>query len=112
MPFVFHLAGVTPCGFQCPFDSYTVCRLDFSLLEVKKARTIVVSLLLGDCQSLPLERKDFEVLQKGCLLFTNQFEEFSREKDNFSKICKPHIFLLLFGLVFVLGMIQKSYGLY
>ena len=63
MSFVFHLAGVAPCGFQCPFDFYTVCRLDFSLLEVKKASTIVVSLRLGDCQCPPFERKAFEVLQ-------------------------------------------------
>lgn len=109
MPFVFHVAGVSPGGFQCPFDFYTDCRLDFSPLEVRKASTIVVSLLWGDCQSLPFERKAFEVLQNGCLLFTNLFEEFSRGKDNFSKICKPQISLLLFGLVFFLRLVQKSW---
>lgn len=117
MAFVFHLAGVTPCGFQCPFDFYTVCRQDFSCLEVKKASTIVVSWFLGDCQSLLFERKAFEVLQKGCSLFTSLSEEFSRGKDNISKICKPHISLLFFGLLFLVfcccsGIIEKSYGLY
>lgn len=98
MAFVFHLAGVSPCGFQCPFDFYTVCRPDFSCLEVKKAITIVARWLLGGCQSLLFERKAFEVLQKGCSLFTSLCEDFSRGKDNFSKICKLQIFLLLFVL--------------
>lgn len=68
---------------------------------MKKASTIEVSLLLEDWQSLPCEA--FEVLQKGCLLFANRFEEFSRGKDNFSKIGKPQISLLLFGFVFFCG---------
>lgn len=110
LSFVLHLAGVAPPGIQCPFDLYKICKLDFLLLEVKKASTMEVNLLLGDCQSLLCEA--FEVLWKGCLLFANRFEEFSRGKDNLDKIGKPQISLLLFGFVFVVVMIVKSYGFY
>lgn len=54
-----------PPVFSAPLISTNSVGWIFLLLEVKKASTIEVSLLLGDCQSLLCDA--FEVFQKGCL---------------------------------------------
>lgn len=76
---VLHLAGFAFPGIQCPLIS-KVCRLDFLLLGVKKASTVEVSLLLGDCQSLLCEA--FEFFRKVVCCLSTGLENFLEEKTS------------------------------